>query len=107
MALPKEINLEDLEDMASEFCTQEEIATEMGFSVNLFEEREDVHDAFERGKNTAKMSLRHMMWNSAKSGDRSVMLFLAKNELKYKDNPEDEPTIRIDIPQIVDVRPDE
>ena len=27
-----------------------------------------------------------MMYNAARTGDRSVMIFLAKNELGYKDN---------------------
>ena len=74
--------------MASEFCTQEEIAEDMGFERTLFHRRTDVHVAFVRGKNSAKMSLRHMMWNAARGGDRIMMLFLAKNELGYRDNPE-------------------
>ena len=83
-----EVDLEQVEDMASEFCTQEEIADDMGFERTLFHRRKDVAAAFSRGKNSAKMSLRHMMYNAAKSGDRSVMIFLAKNELGYRDNPE-------------------
>ena len=84
----KRIDLEQVEDMASEFCTQEEIAYDMGFERTLFHRRKDVAEAFSRGKNAAKMSLRHMMYNAAKGGDRSVMIFLAKNELGYRDNPE-------------------
>lgn len=89
MARPRrEIDLEQVEDMASEFCTQEEIARDMGFERTMFHRRKELGEAFERGKNTAKMSLRHMMWNAARSGDRVMMLFLAKNELGYRDNPE-------------------
>ena len=92
MPAKKEIDIELVEDMASEFCTQEEIATDMGFERTVFHRRKDVREAFLRGKNTAKMSLRHAMWNSAKSGDRSMMIFLAKNELGYRDNPEPKQT---------------
>lgn len=89
MARPqKEIDLLQVEEMAEEFCTQEEIATDMGFERTMFHRRKDVQAAFLRGKNTARMSLRHMMWNCAKSGDRSIMMFLAKNELGYQDKPE-------------------
>lgn len=84
----KVIDLEQVEDMASEFCTQEEIARDMGFERTLFNRRKDVAEAFTRGKNTAKMSLRHMMYNAARGGDRAVMIFLAKNELGYRDNPD-------------------
>ena len=83
----KEIDLEQVEGMASEFCTQEEIAEDMGFDRTLFMRRQDVRAAFIRGKNAAKMSLRHMMWLQAKQGDRTMQIFLAKNELGYRDNP--------------------
>lgn len=87
MKTPKKIDLEQVEDMAAEFCTQDEIAEDMGFNRSLFTRRKDVRTAFLRGNNAAKTSLRHMMFNSAKSGDRAVMIFLAKNELGYRDNP--------------------
>ena len=98
-----EIDLEQVEEMASEFCTQEEIAMDMGFCRELFSRRPDIKGAFERGKNGAKMSLRHMMYNAARSGDRTMMVFLAKNELNYKDNPtpevkeEDKVTVIVDV----------
>lgn len=84
----KEIDLALVEEMAEEFCTQEEIAMDMGFERTVFHRRKDVQDAFLRGKNTAKMSLRHLMWNAAKSGDKTMMIFLSKNELGYQDKPE-------------------
>ena len=87
-----EIDLQQVEEMAEEFCTQEEIAMDMGFERTLFHRRVDVASAFARGKNAAKMSLRHMMWNAARGGDRVMMLFLAKNELGYRDNPEPKET---------------
>lgn len=84
--------------MAGEFCTQEEIALDMGFERTLFRTREDVQAAFQRGKNIAKMSLRHMMFSAAKVGDRTMMVFLAKNELGYRDNPPAETVERADDP---------
>ena len=89
--------------MAAEFCTQEEIAQDMGFDRTTFQNRPDVLAAFRNGKNMAKMPLRHMMYNQAKSGDRTMMIFLAKNELGYKDNPEpmdegnDKVTVIVDV----------
>lgn len=87
MKTPKEIDLEQVEEMASEFCTQDEIAEDMGFNRSLFTRRKDVRSAFFKGYNAAKTSLRHMMYNAARQGDRTTMIFLAKNELGYRDNP--------------------
>ena len=48
-ARKKEIDLEQVEEMAAEFCTQEEMATDMGFARTLFHRRKDVRLAFENG----------------------------------------------------------
>lgn len=98
------IDLEQVEEMASEFCTQEEIADDMGFERTLFHRRKDVRAAFLRGKNSAKMSLRHMMYNAARSGDRTMMIFLAKNELGYADVPKQDVS-NIDKRDIEDLNP--
>ena len=98
-----QIDLEQVEEMAGEFCTQEEIADDMGFDRTVFHRRKDVRSAFFRGKNTAKMSLRHMMYNCARAGDRTMMIFLAKNELGYKDNPEPERVEEDKVTVVVDV----
>lgn len=98
-----DIDLTQVEEMAEEFCTQEEIANDMDLDRNVFYRRKDVLAAFQRGKNTARMSLRHMMYNAAKSGNTTMMVFLAKNELGYRDNPEptveekDKVTVVIDV----------
>ena len=98
------IDLEQVEDMASEFCTQDEIARDMGFERTMFRNRDDVLAAFERGKNAAKMSLRHMMFNAARLGDRTMMIFLAKNELGYADAPKADPA-NIDKRDVEDLSP--
>ena len=92
MRKKKNIDLDLIEEMAEEFCTQEEIAMDMGFDRTMFHRREDVQAAFMRGKNTARMSLRHMMWNLAKQGDKTMLIFLSKNELGYQDKPEPKET---------------
>ena len=103
MKTPKKIDLAQIEEMSSEFCTQEEISLDMGFDRTLFARRKDVREAFLRGKNTAKMSLRHMLFLSAQNGDKSTMIFLAKNELGYRDNPDlvaaddEKPTVIVDV----------
>lgn len=84
----KQIDLEQVEEMAAEFCTQEEISQDMEFERTLFHRRDDVRQAFLKGINQARISLRHMLFKAAQSGDRAVLIFLAKNELGYSDNPE-------------------
>ena len=74
--------------MAKEFCTQEEIARALGFDKSAFAGRAEVAAAYRRGRNAARMSLRHMMYDAARGGNTTMMIFLAKNELHYRDNPE-------------------
>ena len=100
----KEIDLSQVEEMAAEFCTQEEIADDMGFERTLFNRRKDISAAFARGKNSGKMSLRHQMWNAARAGDRTMMIFLAKNELGYADAPKADPA-NIEKRDIEDLNP--
>ncbi len=99
----KQIDLVQVEEMAAEFCTQEEIARDMGFERTLFRTREEVGAAFVQGKNTAKIHLRHMMFNAARTGDRTMMIFLAKNELGYMDNPQPGSEDYGNVTAIVDV----
>ena len=99
----KDFDLEQVEEMASEFCTQDEIAEDMGFERTLFNRRPEIGEAFQRGKNSAKMSLRHMMYNAARSGDRTMMIFLAKNELGYADAPKN--SANMDARDIEDLNP--
>lgn len=82
----KPIDLQQVEEMSSEFCTQDEIASDMGFSTDLFTTREDVREAFTKGKNQAKMSVRHQLFNHMMSGNLTAAMFLAKHELGYRDN---------------------
>lgn len=93
MSRRRKIDLQMVEEMAAEFCTQEEISRDMDFDRVYFYRRKDVQEAFEKGKNTAKMSLRHMMYRAAQGGDKTMMIFLAKNELGYKDAPKDDPKL--------------
>ena len=104
MKTKKKIDLAQVEEMAAEFCTQEEIADDMGFERTLFRTRPDVSAAFLRGKNNAKTSLRHMMWNMARAGDRTMAIFLAKNELGYADAPKADPAA-IDKRDVEDLSP--
>lgn len=103
MPSKKEIDLDQVEEMAGEFCTQAEIAMDIGFERKLFQRRQDVKEAFNRGNNSAKTSLRHMMFLAARGGDRTMMVFLAKNELGYRDNPEPKDEERDKVKVIVDV----
>lgn len=98
-----DIDLTQVEEMAGEFCTQEEISLDMGFERHLFQKRKDVKEAFNRGYNNAKTSLRHMMFLAARGGDRTMMVFLAKNELGYRDNPEPKEEEKDKVRVIVDV----
>ena len=87
--MPEErtIELGQVREMAEAFCTLEEIATEMGFEAELFQSRPELLAAWRRGRNTAGMNLRKMLWEMARGGDKTILTFLAKNELGYQSNP--------------------
>lgn len=96
-----EIDLPKVETMAARFCKNDEIARELGFDREEFSKRKDVQAAFERGRNAAKIAVRSLLFDVAGSGDRQAIIFLAKNELGYRDYPPDASPVER-VPQIVD-----
>lgn len=84
-----DIDLGQVELMASRFCKNDEIAKRLDFDPAVYKKRSDVDQAFEKGRNAACIGLRTMLYDAASSGDRQAIIFLAKNELGYRDYPPD------------------
>ena len=85
-----QIDLAEVERLASEFCTQEEISVRLGISERTLRGRDDVRKAFERGKKGAFVSLRHAQFQLAQAGNASMLIWLGKVYLGQMEASEQE-----------------
>ena len=69
-------------------CTLEEVSAIMDIGVSTLSMREDFLDAYKKGRSKGRMSLRRRMWRHIEDGNVPVCIFMAKNLLGYRDNPE-------------------
>lgn len=84
MARPrKEINPDQVESLAAINCTVEEIASVLGCDKRTLERR--FAATIKKGREQGRSSLRRMMWEKAKSGNVTMMIWLSKNLLGYSD----------------------
>ena len=80
------IDLKSLELMAKLGCTREEMAAELGCSVPTLDRRFDA--LIKSGKHQGRISLRRAQWKAALAGDRTMLVWLGKNELGQTDKHE-------------------
>ena len=73
--------------LAAIHCTYEEIADVVGTSVTTLQKT--YKDTIERGRAEGKMSLRRRQMSVAEKGDVRMLIFLGKNYLGQKDQPDD------------------
>lgn len=84
MARPKkEIDIELVKNLASIFCTVEEIAAMVGVSKDTLERRYAA--IIKEGKERGKASLRRLQWKIAQGGNASMAIFLGKQYLGQAD----------------------
>lgn len=88
MARPKiEVDVKQLEMLASIHCSVEEMATFLGVHKRTLERRYAA--VIEKGRNSGKCSLRRQMFNMAMKGDRTMLIWLSKQHLGMKDKFEE------------------
>lgn len=81
------VDTAQLERLAEKMCTQEDMAYVLGCSVDTL--TRNFAEIIKKGQAAARNSLRTSMFDVAlKKNNTSVMIFLAKNHLGMKDNPE-------------------
>lgn len=84
------INIEDFEKLAALQCTQTELAAFFEVSVDTIQRRiasdQKYADAWERGRESGKMSLRRMQFESAKNGNVTMQIWLGKQYLGQQDH---------------------
>lgn len=92
---PKKILTEDalklIENLSRIMCTDEEIATILGASVDTLlnaDNKELFRSATEKGKSNGKASLRREQWKLAQKGNSSMLIWLGKQWLGQTDKVE-------------------
>ena len=88
MARPKiKLDYELIEKLAGIMCTQEEIASFIGCSVDTLQRDETFCGIYKKGLNNGKMSLRRKQWKLADKNP-TMAIWLGKQYLKQRDNIE-------------------
>lgn len=88
MARPKiKLDYELIEKLAGIMCTQEEIASFLGCSVDTLQRDETFCGIYKKGLNNGKMSLRRKQWKLADKNP-TMAIWLGKQYLNQKDNIE-------------------
>ncbi len=89
---PTPIDYALVERLAHIHCTDEEIATLIGFTEEGFRKRKgrdkELVGSLEKGRKGGKMSLRRMQWKSAEGGNVTAQIWLGKQLLGQKDKTE-------------------
>jgi|1185.fasta_scaffold420053_2 hypothetical protein len=89
----KEIDLVMVEKLAHIHCTDQEIASIVGVSVETMtrRKRDDAEFAamLEAARSRGKASLRRLQWKLAESGNAAVVIWLGKNLLGQRDKFDD------------------
>lgn len=85
MGRPKfKIDYEAVRKLASIMCTQEEIASFLGCSVDTLQRDETFCGLYKEARETGKMSLRRMQWKLAEKS-YAMAIFLGKQYLGQRD----------------------
>ena len=87
MARPrKQIDRDQVENLAAIGCTYSEIAAVMKCSVKTLQTR--FYQTIEKGHERLKLSLRRMQYQSASQGNVSMLIWLGKQYLNQRDKME-------------------
>jgi hypothetical protein len=93
---PVNIDLEQLEKLCGLQCTDEELAAFLGVNVRTIERRRRREASFAavmvRGRAKGRISVRRELYLQAVQGKITALIFLAKNELGYRDARNNEPS---------------
>ena len=81
----KIIDYQLVEDLASIFCTQEEIASIMKCDVRTLQRDEEFCRLYIKNIDNAKSSLRRVQYKKAMSGNTTMLIWLGKQYLGQSD----------------------
>ena len=90
MARPKfKIDYDQAEKLAGLQCTQEEIASYLGCSVDTLQRDDTFCGIYKKGMNKGRMSLRRKQWAALDNGNTTMLIWLGKQYLGQKEKPEE------------------
>ena len=92
----KNIDPEKIRELAADHCTVDEIAAELDCSIGLIYDRfyKDLRIGHERGQ----LSLKRRMHQKAMAGDTTMLIWLSKQRLGYKERqPEEVGNVQFNI----------
>lgn len=81
----KTIDPGEVERLARMFCTQDEIAAFVGCSVDTLQRRKELREAYKRGMDHGRMSIRRVQFQEAIKGDKTMLIWLGKQYLGQRD----------------------
>ena len=85
---PFEIDYEAVEKLANLQCTQEEIASYLGCSVDTLTRNEKFCGIYKAGLDRGRMSLRRHQWKALEEGNTTMLVWLGKQYLGQRDKNE-------------------
>lgn len=85
----KIIDLEEVEELAAEGNTAEDIALALGIGRTSLYKRKDARAAFDKGRALLRVNLHHWQVQAAKSGNVTMLIWLGKQMLGQSDQPID------------------
>ena len=101
-----EFNLEELEKLARLQCTQEEIASFFGCSIDTIQRRmkddEEFCGAYKKGVDEGKMSLRRAQFKAALGGNVTMQIWLGKQYLGQSDKQEVDSAVTFNGPLVIE-----
>jgi len=83
-----EIDYETVEKLASLQCTQAEIASYLGCSVDTLQADEKFSGLYKAGMDKGRMSLRRHQWRALEEGNSTMLVWLGKQYLGQRDKNE-------------------
>jgi hypothetical protein len=105
------IDWELVQKLAHIQCTQTEIASTVGVSVDTLHRHAEFAEVYKRGSEGGKKSLRRMQFESATKGNVTMQIWLGKQYLGQRDNLDQrintEVQIRADLSKLDDAELDE
>lgn len=89
MARPKiQLDYDLIKRLSLIQCTQKEIASVLGVSVDTLQRDEEFCGIYKKGQEEGKMSLRRLQWKAAQSGNVTMLIWLGKQYLGQTDKQE-------------------
>ena len=104
MARPKkyDIDTEEVEKLAGYGCTNTEIASFFGCDESLI--RKSYSESLTKGRDKGKIRLRQLQWNSASSGNVSMLIWLGIQLLGQTDKTEIEWDHNIEEVKFIEIK---